>query len=38
MRDEHLRMWLCAETQEEDPDPKKWGKVITIIQAAFRGG
>ena len=37
MRDEHLRMWICAETQEDDPDPGKWGKVITIIQASFRG-
>ena len=37
MRAEHLRMWICAETQEEDPDPGNWGKVTTIIQASFRG-
>ena len=36
MRYEHLRMWICAETQEEDPDPGNWGKVFTIIQASFR--
>ena len=28
---EHLRMWLCASTREEDPD-------LVNIQAAFRGG
>ena len=38
MRDEHLRIWLRAETGEEHPDPGKWEKVIAIIQADFRGG
>ena len=37
MRDEHLRMWLHAEIQKEDPDPGNWEKVVSIIQAAFRG-
>ena len=37
IRDKHLRMWLCAATGEEDPDPGNWEKVIAIIQVAFRG-
>ena len=37
MRAKYLRMWIFAETLEEDPDPGNWGKVTTIIQASFRG-
>ena len=37
MRDEHLRLWLCAVKREEHPDPWNWEKVIAIIHAAFRG-
>ena len=38
MRSENLRMWLCAETQEKDPKPINWEKVVAIIQADFREG
>ena len=38
MRAGHLRMWLCAETREEDPDPGNLEKVVAIIQSAFKGG
>ena len=38
MRAEHLRMWLRVATREENPKPGNWEKVVTIIQATFRGG
>ena len=38
IRAKHLSMWLCAATQEEDPDPGNWNMVIVIIQAVFREG
>ena len=38
MRAEHLRMWICAEIREEDPNLGNWEKVVSIIQATFRGG
>ena len=38
MRAEHLSVWLCAATWEEQPDPGNWEKFISIIQAAFRVG
>ena len=38
MRAENLKMWLCAETWEEYPNPGNWEKVLSIIQADFRGG
>ena len=38
MRAKHIRLWLCAATREEDPDPRNWEKVVAIIHAAFRGG
>ena len=38
MRAENLKMWLCAATWEEDPNPGNWEKVLSIIQADFRGG
>ena len=38
MRSKQPRMWICAAKQEEDPDPGNWEKVVTIIQAAFKGG
>ena len=38
MKVEHLRMYHRAEKWEEDPDLGNWDKVVTIIQAAFRGG
>ena len=31
-------MWLCAMMQEEHPEPGNWEKVVSIIQAVFRGG
>ena len=36
MRAEHLWMWICAATREEDPKPGNWEKVVAIIQVAFR--
>ena len=38
MRAKHLRMWLCNATQEEDPDPENWEKVVAIIQEKLMGG
>ena len=38
MRDKHLRLWLCAEKQEEHPNLGNWENVIAIIHAALRGG
>ena len=32
MRSEPLRMWICAEMQEEDSDPGNWEKIVAIIQ------
>ena len=37
MRAEYLRMWLCTEMQEEDPDLGNWENVASIIQEDFRG-
>ena len=31
MRDENLKMWLCAATREELPDLRNWEKVVAII-------
>ena len=36
MRSKNLRLWLCVAKREEHPDPGKWEKVVTIIQAACR--
>ena len=38
MRDENLKMWLCAATREELPDLRNWENVVAIIQATVRGG
>ena len=37
MKAEHLRMWHHAAKREEDPEPGKWEKVVTQIQADIRG-
>ena len=38
MRSKNLRLWLRAAKRGEHPDQGNWEKVITIIQADFRGG
>ena len=38
MKSEHLRFWHRVAKREEYPDPGNWEKVVTSIQAAFRGG
>ena len=38
MRAEQPRMWHHVEKWEENPDPRNWEKVVTIIQAELRGG
>ena len=37
-KSEHLRIWHRAENWYWDPDPRNWDKVVSLIQAAFRGG
>ena len=38
MNVEHLKTWLREETREKDPDTKKWDKLASILQVAFRYG
>ena len=38
MKAEHLKTWLWESTREKDPDTKKWDKLVSITQVAFRYG
>ena len=38
MNVEHLKTWLREATMEKDPDTKKWDKLASIPQVAFRYG
>ena len=38
MRAEHLKIWLTAAREEENPDPSRWWVVVDKIQMAFFTG
>jgi hypothetical protein len=38
IREEHLREWLNAAEQEDNPDPRRWNKMVELVEHTFETG